>query len=172
MNEWPESGMTRFGLFLFVFFCGFGTAESVPHSLDEAFRRPVALAWASDDLLAVANRDTGSISLVDAKKRVVLYEVVVGKSLSSLSSLPGTPFLVSTDEEANELLLLETRGATLAVRDRISVPHSPVNALVSTDNSFAVVASLWARQVSLIRVDVDRGKLFPVRVTNLSFPPR
>tara|TARA_Y100001934_G_C12367759_1_gene784531 strand:+ start:254 stop:2017 length:1764 start_codon:yes stop_codon:yes gene_type:complete len=164
--------MTRFGLLLFTFFCGFGADESVANSLQETFRRPVALAWASDDLLVVANRDTGSISVLDANKRRVIGEVVVGKRLSSLSSLLGTPFLVAADEEANELLLLESKGATVAVRDRISVPHSPVNVLVSKDNSFAVVASLWARQVSLIRVDVDRGKLFPERVTNLPFPPR
>ncbi|MGE4549954.1 MAG: hypothetical protein AAEJ57_01095, partial [Opitutales bacterium] len=164
--------MTRFGLLFFALISGLGSDHLAAKSLEKAFRRPVALAWTSDGLLAVANRDTGSISLIEVEKRKVVGEFVVGKRLSSLSSLSGGRFLVATDEEANQLLLLESKGSTVSVRDRVTVPHSPVNALVSSDNSFAVVASLWARQVSLIRVDLEQGDLSRERVTDLPFPPR
>ena len=164
--------MTRFGLLFFALVTGLGSCHLVAKSPEKAFRRPVALAWTSDGLLAVANRDPGSVSLIEVEKRKVVGEVVVGKRLSSLSSLSGGRFLVAADEEANQLLLLEPKGATIAVRDRVAVPHSPVNALVSSDNSFAVVASLWARQVSLIRLDLEQGVLSLERVTDLPFPPR
>ena len=69
--------MTRFGLLFFALVTGLGSCHLVAKSLEKAFRRPVALAWTSDGLLAVANRDTGSVSLIEVEKRKVVGEVVV-----------------------------------------------------------------------------------------------
>ncbi len=141
-------------------------------SPEKRFRRPVALAWTGGDLLAVANRDAGSVSLVDVGKRKVVGETVVGQRLTDLASLPGGRLLLATDEEASELLLLETNGSGVTVRDRVTTPHSPVSVAVATDGSFVTVASLWARRVSLFRIDSERGELRKERVTDLPFPPR
>ncbi|MFP6899769.1 MAG: hypothetical protein VCA36_02430, partial [Opitutales bacterium] len=164
--------MTRFGLVFFSLATGLAPPQLGAYSPEKLFRRPVALAWTSDGLLAVANRDSGSVSLLNVKDRKVVGEFMVGKRLSSLCSLSGGRFLVATDEEASELLLLEPKGAMLEVQARLAVPLSPVNVVVAKHGSFVVVASLWARRVSLIRVDMPQGELSLVRVTDLPFPPR
>jgi len=159
-------------LLLFALALGHGNASFSADLQEKRFRRPVALAWTQEGLLAVANRDAGSVSLVDVEKRKVVGESVVGKRLTSLSALPGSSCFVATDEEANELLLLESRGSEVEVRARIAVPHSPVDVRVSGDGSFAVVVSLWARRASLFRVGDERVELRLEGVTDLPFPPR
>ena len=164
--------MTRFGLVLFSVGLGLAPPELVAYTPEKAFRRPVALAWTKDGLLAVANRDTGSVSLLDVKDRKVVSEFTVGKKLSSLCSLHDGRFLVATDEEKSELLLLEAKGAMLKIRDRLAVPVSPVNVVAPKSGSFVVVASLWARRVSLIRVNLAVGELSRIQIADLPFPPR
>ncbi len=164
--------MTRFGSLLFALSLAFAAASLPAHTPEKHFRRPIALAWVGDGLLAVANRDAGSISLVDVERRKIVGEKVVGKRLSDLVAIPGNGFLVETDEEKSELLLLEAKGSVIEVRARAATPHSPVNVKVTRDGSRIVVASLWARRVSLFRVDVERGELHRERVTDLPFPPR
>ncbi|MFP6854987.1 MAG: hypothetical protein VB980_04325, partial [Opitutales bacterium] len=128
-------------------------------SPDKRFRRPVALAWTKDGFLAVANRDTGSISLVDVKKRKLVGESAVGKRLSGLISIPGSSFLAAVDEEDNELILLEKVGFQIKTRARSMVAHSPVSLTASGDGRHLAVVSLWARRVSLFAMDA-KGKSF------------
>ena len=138
---------------------------------EKHFRRPVALAWTGGGLLAVANRDAGSVSLIDVAKRKVLGETVVGKKLTDLVAIPGGHFLLVTDEEKSELVLLEPKGLDIQVRVRVAVPHSPVNVKVAPGGAFLTVTSLWARRVSLFRLDVANVILRHERVTDLPFPP-
>ena len=138
---------------------------------DKHFRRPVALAWTGNGLLAVANRDAGSVSLIDVVKRKVVGETVVGKKLTDLVALPGGRFLLVTDEEKSELILLEPKGLDIQVRVRVALPHSPVNVKVAPGGAFITVTSLWARRVSLFRLDVAKVTLRRERVTDLPFPP-
>ncbi|SVE42931.1 uncharacterized protein METZ01_LOCUS495785, partial [marine metagenome] len=95
---------------------------------DKKFRRPVALALTENGMLAVGNRDSGSVSLINLPQREVIFEKDVGLGVSDLRTIPGGPYLVATDEEASELILLETKGRAgeLIVRRRVSTPHSPV----------------------------------------------
>ena len=85
------------------------------YEAEKYFRRPVALAWTGDGLLAVANRDAGSVSLIDVAKRKVVGETVVGKKLTDLVALPRGRFLLATDEEKSELVLLEPKGIDLSI---------------------------------------------------------
>ena len=164
--------MTRFGLVFFSLALGLAPAQVGAYTPEKAFRRPVALAWTKDGMLAVANRDTGSVSLLNVKDRKVVSEFIVGKRLSSLCSLHGGRFFVVTDEDKSELLLLEVKGPTIKIRDRLAVPLSPVNVVASPSGAFVVVASLWARRVSLIRVNIPAGELSLAQVADLPFPPR
>ncbi len=141
---------------------------------EKRFRRPVALAWTGDGHLAVANRDAGSISLLDVGKHAVASETPVGKRITSLAALPGGHHLLATDEETHQLNLLRPQGANLRLLAQARAPHSPVNIKVSPDGAFATVTSLWSRRVSLFRVDlsVDVPSLRREYVADLPFPPR
>jgi hypothetical protein len=54
------------------------------------WRRPVALAMSSDALF-VANRDSGTISVIDLKQQRVMREQKLGSRLADLSVIPGNP---------------------------------------------------------------------------------
>src|SRR5687768_2877218 len=53
-----------------------------------ALRRPVSLVLADDRWLLVANRRSGSISVIDAAERRIADEVSIGRRLSDLVALP------------------------------------------------------------------------------------
>ena len=144
------------------------------YELDKKFRRPIALALTENGMLAVGNRDSGSVSLINIPQREVIFEIDVGLGVSDLRTIPGGPYLVATDEEASELILLETNGRAgqLIVRRRVPTPHSPVGVEVAKSGAFMTVTSLWSRRVSLFRFDPDRRTLRRECVADLPFPPR
>src|SRR5262245_36316076 len=75
---------------------GSGPAATLPVLADEpqgataaaakaTLRRPVAIVLLDDGkLLATANRETGTISLIDVQQKRVVDEVAIGKSLADL----------------------------------------------------------------------------------------
>src|SRR5256885_7131117 len=73
-----------------------------------ALRRPVALAESADGRwLYVANRDLGSVSVVDLLSRKVAAEHQVGQSLADLKRLSSSSRLLAVDESGHELIVLE-----------------------------------------------------------------
>ena len=156
-------------LCFFVFTAFAASADFHP---EERFRRPIALSWTDEGLLAVANRDSGSVSLVDVDRRKILSETVFGKKLTDLASYGNGRFLLVSDEEKSHLILLEAKGSSLVERDRLEVEHSPVDLAIHPDGRYVLVSSLWARRSSLVSIDVDRAKLMLKQVADLPFPPR
>ncbi len=153
-------------LCFFVFTAFAASADFQP---EERFRRPIALSWTDEGLLAVANRDSGSVSLVDVDRRKILSETVFGKKLTDLASYGNGRFLLVSDEEKSHLILLEAKGSSLVERDRLLVEHSPVDLAVHPEKGYVVVASLWARRSSLVSVDAERAKLLLKQVADLPF---
>src|SRR4051812_25911828 len=96
-----------------------------------ALRRPVAIA-ASGDRLIVANRRSGTVSVVDLRTARVTDETRVGRTLSDLVvSADGHDALV-TDESAGELIRLSWDGSHApAVQSRLSLSAYPVSVRVS-----------------------------------------
>ena len=139
---------------------------------EERFRRPIALALMQSGTLVVANRDAGSVSLVNPAEFELVFERKVGQRLSDVKSIPDSRYLVATDEEASELLLLEALEDDVKIIRRSSAPHSPVSVAVAKSKAFVTVASLWSRRVSLFYLDLDLGELRIDRFVDLPFPPR
>ena len=62
-------------------------------------RRPIGLALSKDEqLLVVANRRAGSVTLIDTAKNQAIAEFPIGRQLSSLASLPSGDTLLATDK--------------------------------------------------------------------------
>jgi len=125
-----------------------GTTDSTG-LLARRVRQPVALACIDGGkTVLVANRRSGSLSVIDAPSRRVVAEHDVGRSLADLAVLPDGRHLLAVDPAASELLLIEFRERSIRVVDRIKVSPDPVRLVVSTDGATCVVASLWSRRLT------------------------
>lgn len=139
-------------------------------ALQPVLRSPVALAFDEDQqYLYVANRRTGSISVMDAASNRVVAEVPVGVRLSDLAWVSANRF-VATDEAAHQLLLLTADGANIAVLASVSVPRYPVSVAVSADGRSCTVAALWSRRLAF--VDLEADGLQVEKVLDMPFAPR
>lgn len=160
-----NSGWRRCGLWVICSLVALMTptleATLKGEELKPALRRPTALVLSSDDsLLYVANRRSGTLSIVDTAKNRVLAETPVGKLLSEMTLAPDHRTLLVTDEAAHELLLVDISSTTVStptfrVRQRIGVSPYPVAVAVTRDGKFAYVTSLWSRRLSI--VDLTSG---------------
>jgi YVTN family beta-propeller protein len=117
-------------------------------------RQPVALAVADGGKnLFVANRRSGSLSVIDTTTRRVVAEYDVGRGLADLAILAGSQNLLAVDQAANELLLLDGRDRSVRVVDRIKVSPDPIRLVVSPDGSWCVLASLWSRRLTFLGLE-------------------
>ena len=143
--------------------------------LESKLRRPVALASASDgSRVLVANRDSGSVSVVDRDANRVMAEYAVGRRLADLVAIPGTSHLLAADEGAHELLLLEQAGDDVKVVQRLAISPYPVSICLAADGQSASVASLWSRRLTFVEWDTasDGLEIRATTVLDLPFAPR
>jgi DNA-binding beta-propeller fold protein YncE/mono/diheme cytochrome c family protein len=125
--------------------------------------------------LCVANRRSGTISLVDLHDGVVRDEVPVGDGLADLTALPDGRHLLTLDETTHELVALSSDGHGLAVGPRLAVGPDPVSVSVTPDGTRATVASLWSRRVGVIDVtplSSAGGAMRVLHTVRLPFAPR
>jgi cytochrome c peroxidase len=148
-------------------------------------RRPIALSFdKSGDWLLVANRDSGSVSILTSAGKL-RGETTIGKQLSDFVPVTGTDLFLATDEQAHQLLILKLVGEQVEVRQRLSVSPYPVGVTVWGGGKRAAVTSLWSRRVSFVELNVDQpspAKLSKVvdqpspaklsKVVDLPFAPR
>ena len=136
-------------------------------------RRPVALAPSrSPTFLLSANRDAGSISVIDVEAMRVVDEVTIGQRLSALAAVPQTNLLIATDEATHEVILFSCDDFIVQTRFRLGVGHTPVDVRVTADGSRCFVSSLWARQVTSLDIDRTKPKLTLAAALSLPFAPR
>jgi YVTN family beta-propeller protein len=121
------------------------------HTGAKRMRQPVALVCTDvGKTLLVANRRSGSLSVIDADSRKVVAEHEVGRGLADLANLPGDQHLLVIDQAGSELLLIDARDRKARVVDRIKVSPDPVRIAVPADGSFCIVASLWSRRLTFV----------------------
>jgi YVTN family beta-propeller protein len=136
--------------------------------------RPVALALVDEGTrLLVANRDSGSVSVINPDTLAVIEELRCGGRLSDLEA--AGPLVFATDEQAGELVVLEIRDASLHRKRRVKVAPTPVGVRVSSDGDFLAVACLWPRRLVILdRRAFRKGlQILPEAVSvDLPFAPR
>ncbi len=140
-----------------VLLCGDSHRLLAEQRPSNGVRRPIGLVVA-DGWLYVANRDSGSISIIDTRNRRVVDEVPIGKQLSHLATVPYSKLLLATDFESHQLVLLKRNGRRLYVVQRLPVAKYPVNVCIANNGKTCCVASLWSRRLSVceIRSDADQ----------------
>lgn len=137
----------------------------------QGLRRPVAMELSADEsLLYVANRDSGTVSVLNAARLKLLGETAVGKRLSDIARVDDGHFLVS-DEAAHELVLLAVDGNNIEVTGRLPVSAYPVDITVTSDGRATYVSSLWSRRVSVVDL-ADESNLRITATIDLPFAPK
>jgi len=140
-------------------------------------RQPVALVCADGGkTLVVANRRSGSVSVVDTAARRIATECEIGRGLAALALLPDNRNLLGVDPVANELLLLSYRDRSIQRIDQLKVAPDPIKVVVSSDGSSCTVASRWSRRLTFIalkrrKLDDRSGKLSISGILDLPFCP-
>ena len=138
-------------------------------------RRPSALVLAdSDRQLWVANERTGTISLIDTDRLVVVAESVVGERLTDLLGASGPDRMLALDGAAHQLLVLShssDREPRLEVIHRVPVTPYPARVSSSHGGRRCFVTSLWSRRLDVFDVPPDAA---PRRAhsVDLPFAPR
>lgn len=114
-----------------------------------SLRRPIALAL-DGAVLLVANRDAGTVSLVDVAAQKVLSEIPVGARPADVAVLPESGTVLVLDEQSSELIVAHRTGRRLHIRQRLTMPVAPVDIAVSKPQGVLAIASLWGQCVSLM----------------------
>jgi len=136
-------------------------------------RRPVAIVpILQGQQLAVANRDSGTVSVIDLAERKVVHEALIGQRLSDLCATNDPDRLLATDEAAHQLIVLRITPTKCIVERRIDVAPFPVSVRMQSDGTRAFVASLWSRTLSTVDLAADVGAANPVKLLHLPFAPR
>lgn len=137
-------------------------------------RRPsAAVVVGNGESLAVANRRSGSVCLIDFNTKHV-REHHLGQQLSDLIEIPGSSDLLVTDFAAGTLIPLSVSEGRLEIQGRIEVEQWPNSVCTNETGSRICVASLWSRRLSLLRrVEPGSGaaRLTGYGVVNLPFAP-
>ncbi|MEQ8788277.1 MAG: cytochrome c peroxidase [Pirellulaceae bacterium] len=136
-------------------------------------RYPQAMVLSRDGkTLYVANRRTGSLSIVDAAARKLVGEFPLGRMLTDLAALPDGR-LLAVDEQAHQLLTIETAAGNVRVIQRTDVARHPVGVAVSHDGRHGYVTSLWSRRLTILKLaDKADQPHRTLHVVDLPFAPR
>ncbi|QDU37934.1 Di-heme cytochrome c peroxidase [Maioricimonas rarisocia] len=133
-----------------------GIASGTEPALPIRLREPAALALSADhERLFVANERSGTLSVVDTSSWQVTTEYELGESLTDIVMLPEQRELLAIDREGSTLIRARVAGDQVTVRERITVPSSPVTISLSPDGRTVAVNSLWSRQCTLLQVPAD-----------------
>ena len=145
--------------------------DRLPHD-SPLNRRPMAIAQSDPEHLFVANRSSGSISRLDARKFEWLDEWRVGTELTDLVHWKAGLFLVA-DFQQHRLKCVDFSPAEPVIKWQIDVVRYPVRLSVSEDGKTCFVAGLWSRQIQRVELGDDSAVFASSSQPplNLSFAP-
>ncbi len=141
------------------------------------YRRPISIQLDKDgSTLVVANRDSGSISLIDANSLSTTGEFELGKRLSCIEYLNSANLFVATDLEQHKVFCFQVDTAA----DKANVnliwakptPQSPSVVRANSSETRFAIAGLWSRQIELVETEDWSSGRFKTSVTvDLDFCP-
>jgi DNA-binding beta-propeller fold protein YncE len=116
-------------------------------------RRPIDLVLAdAGKRLLVANRDAGTLAVLDTQKLQLLSERSIGRRLAGLAAVPGGEWVAVADEAAGEVAFTSSTQRAHHARYAVKVGTTPVSVRVSADGRLATVACLWSRQIWILNL--------------------
>ncbi|MDP6447798.1 MAG: cytochrome c peroxidase [Pirellulaceae bacterium] len=149
--------------------CGsFAMGESVERR--PRLRRPESITLSADDKFAfTANRRSGSLSVVDLERRLVVTEVDLGERLADMTRIADDAVAV-VDEQTHELLIVSIANNSPRVLHRLAVARHPIDVEYNAAEKIFAIASLWSRRVTIVEHGAD-GLVVKATI-DLPFAPR
>ncbi|MFL2871575.1 MAG: cytochrome c peroxidase [Pirellulaceae bacterium] len=148
------------------------TAEPPPPQPHPEFYAPVEMVTVGQ-WLYIANQDAGSVSVLKTGENRMFSETGIGQRISSIACVGSQTRLLFTDEAKHELVISSLVQGHVSDLKRIKVPYSPVGVKSTSDGTLAVVASLWARQVTLVDInETTKQDLEISKTINIPFNPK
>ncbi len=186
MKTIPRSSATTLWILLLLVslpgqsgICGDGTPNRADaQALTARIRQPMAVVLVDGGRrLLVANRLSGSISVIDPGTRRVLAEYDIGHGLADIVALPDDRHVLAIDQAGHDVLLLNVHADAIQVLARVRVSPDPVRVVVSGDGSLCVVASRWSRRLTFLELTrggspTDEPSLKIIGALDLPFCPR
>ncbi len=164
--NWRPTQWPLIAVLVMITFVGRLTAEN---ELSQQFRRPVAMTSIGPSLVATANRRSGSVSVVDIERGVIVNELTVGGELSDICAADSET-LLAIDRQQHALIVLKRKADTWREASRTPVAHTPVSIELSANGQLCSISSLWARQLSIVCLKQDAPVV--ARTVDLTFAPR
>ena len=121
--------------------------------------------------LYIANRHSGTVSIIDVEKKTVVKEIAVGGRLSDIVATPNGKWLLVTDETKHRLYVLRRSKDSVETIGQCKVPLYPVDVVVTADGKRCFITSLWSRSVSVVELAAD-GKPRVSKTIQIGFEPR
>ena len=143
----------------------------VPHGAIQ-FRRPTACALSHDACtLYVANRRSGTLSLINLPRSEVIGEYKLDGTAADLKLLPESEILALADSRNNELRLIDVSTVSPRITQRVSVARDPIALAVSPDGRRIAISSRWGRCISILHRN-DQGPIGAPVVVSTTFEPK
>jgi len=147
-------------------------AESDPNSaLIRQLRRPVALVMAGESVL-VANRHSGTISVIDPTSAHVVAEHSVATRIAHMVGIPAQPALLVLDDADERLLRVTLSGGRVAVDAIANVPAGGAKLSVAAQRRQVFVTAKWSHCVLALTFDEDFEHVTQSESIGLPFAPQ
>lgn len=123
--------------------------ESAEKRPEDKLRRPVAIV-ADGGRILVANRRSGTISVIQSSTEQVIAEYPVATRIADMIAIPHSDALIVLDDGRNRLLKVSLGDADVAIDSVAKVPKSAVKLAVSESRRRVFVNSKWSRELTAI----------------------
>ncbi|MEO9595364.1 YncE family protein, partial [Rhodopirellula bahusiensis] len=133
-------------------------------------RRPIAVVAINDDRAVVANRRSGTLSIVNAESLAVDSEYQLGGHPTDVVRV-GTTLLIT--EKEGRLSSVQVHSGQPSVQWRVAIPNEPATVRVSPQKDWCSVSSTWARKVTFVCLpeSIDESPEIVASI-DLPFSPR
>jgi cytochrome c peroxidase len=155
------------------------TARAAPPASEvRRVRHPVALAFNREgDRLFVANRRSGTLSVIDPRARKTLSEHGIGRGVADIAVLPGGAHILAVHQVSGFLLLFARRDDKIRPADLLDVGDEPSSVVVLPGGASCVVAATGSRRLFGVAIEPpenvgDEPSLAASWTCDLPFPPR
>lgn len=144
--------------------------------LESKLRRPVGIALSENGKsVFTANRDSGTISVIDVATQSVVEEIELQGQLSDIVVFDDR-HLLALDFERHQLVLVTLSENRWRVAQRLKIAEYPIRICIDQASNRCFISSLWSQHIT--SVDLSRlknGDEKPLRVNKsvrLAFEPR
>ena len=156
-----ENACMRKSAFGIVVLCAFTSVSSVSGvELEKQLRRPVGVEIFGGRVL-VANRASGTVSLVDPAGGVVVAEYRVAERIADLVKGERPDRCVVLDDAKGALLELSVAGDRVSVDGTREAPKGATKICVARDGERVFLTSRWPRRVESITGDKRQSLALP-----------